>query len=213
MKSGLRSAHELSQRARKTRSKRCFTPTDLETALQKMSREDRNDQTHRMEQSLLADRFHLRAHFETRVLPVYELVADKTRLKITEVPAPSERKSAGPPMPPHPGDPLAPGTLRTIPNSNGLRILNGRAIKMEWLARVIGDDIGDRPIVDHTGFTGYFNVTDLTWAPLSGANATSDPDAPSLSTALKEKLGVRIVPSKAPIEVLVIDGIRRPTPN
>ncbi|WP_213806277.1 TIGR03435 family protein [Granulicella sp. dw_53] len=188
-------------------------PDDLQSALQKMTREGRNDQTRMMEQSLLADRFHLKAHFETRVLPVYALVAGNSGLKMTEVPVPPESKPGDPPMRPHPGDPLPPGTLVTIPNSNGLRILNGRAIKMQLLARVIGTDIGDRPIVDHTGFNGYFNVTDLTWAPLASAGATNDSDALSLTGALKEKLGLKIVPTKVPIEILIIDGIDRPTPN
>ena len=53
----------------------------------------------RHEQSLLADRFHLKAHFETRVLPVYELVPAKGGLKITELPAPPERKPGDPPFP------------------------------------------------------------------------------------------------------------------
>jgi uncharacterized protein (TIGR03435 family) len=188
-------------------------PDDIESAFQKMTREEHNDQTRMMEQSLLADRFHLKAHFETRVLPVYELVSDKAGLKITEVPAPLESKPGGPPMGLHPGDPLPPGTMMTTVNNNGLRVLNGRAIKMQSLARVIGSDIGGRPIVDHTGFTGYFDVTDLTWAPLAEAGDTSEPDALSLPGALKEKLGIKIVPAKDPIEVLVIDSIERPTPN
>lgn len=187
-------------------------PDDLEAALQKMTREDRSDQTRMMQQCLLADRFHLRAHFETRILPVYELVPAKGRLKITEVPAPQEPKPGDPPMRLRPGDPLPPGSSTTTVNSNGLRVLNGRAIKMQLLARIIGGDIGDRPIVNHTGFTGYFDVTDLTWAPL-GEAATSEPDAASLTGALKENLGVRVVPAKDPIEVLVIDSIERPTPN
>jgi uncharacterized protein (TIGR03435 family) len=49
--------------------------------------------------------------------------------------------------------------------------------------------------------------------PLAEPDATSEPDAPSLSGALKEKLGVSIVRGECPIEVLVIDDIRRPTPN
>ena len=186
-------------------------PDNLQSALQKMLRDERIDQTRMMEQSLLADRFHLKAHFETRVLPVYELVPANGGLKITEVPAPPERKPVDPPV--DPGDRLAPGTAMTTPGSNGLLVLNGRAIKMQLLARIIGSDIGDRPIVNHTGFTGYFDITDLTWAPLANSDATSEPDALSLSGALKEKLGVRIVTGKDPIEVLVIDDIERPTPN
>jgi uncharacterized protein (TIGR03435 family) len=45
------------------------------------------------------------------------------------------------------------------------------------------------------------------------AGATSEPDAPSLPGALKEKLGLKVVPARDPIEVLVIDSIERPTPN
>ena len=84
---------------------------------------------------------------------------------------------------------------------------------MQALIRPIGGDAGDRPIVDHSGFTGYFDVTDLTWAPLGDATAASTPDAPSLTVALEEKLGIKLVPAKDPIEVLVIDSIDRPSEN
>jgi uncharacterized protein (TIGR03435 family) len=107
--------------------------------------------------------------------------------------------------------------MMTMLNSNGLRVLNGRAIQMQWLARTISfsgaTEVGDRPIVDHSGFTGYFDITDLTWAPLSAADADSTPDAPSLSGALEHQLGLKLVPAKDPIEVLIIDSIDRPSPN
>ena len=99
----------------------------------------------------------------------------------------------------------------TTMNSNGLRVYNGRAIQMALFARIFSGDAGDRPIVDHTGFTGYFDVTDLTWAPLG--DATAAPDAPSLTVALEEKLGIKLVPARDPIEVLVVDSIDRPSPN
>jgi uncharacterized protein (TIGR03435 family) len=188
-------------------------PDDLQSAFQKMTREDHNNQIRMMEQCLLADRFHLKAHYETRILPAYELVPTKKGLKITEVPAPPECKPGDPPMRPRPGDSQAPGSMMSTPNNNGLRVLNGRAIKIQLLTRVIGGDVANRPIIDHTGFTGYFDLTDLTWAPLSDAAATSQPDAPSLAGALEEKLGLRLVTAKDPIEVLVIDRIDRPTPN
>ena len=188
-------------------------PEDLAAALHKMSRQDRTDQTRMMQQSLLTDRFKLVAHFETRVLPVYELVPAKGGLKMTEVPAPSQPKPGNDtPRPPRPGDGPPPGSMN-MRSSNGLRVLNGRAIKMQALARIVGPDIGDRPIVDHTGFTGFFDAIDLTWAPVGDANSSSPSDAPSLAAALEEKLGLRIVSTKAPIEVLVIDRIERPTPN
>ena len=186
-------------------------PDALQSALQKMTRDQRIDQNRMLQQSLLADRFHLKAHFETRILPVYELVPAPGGLKITDVPAPPEHKPGD--APPAPGNQLAPGSVSTTRTSSGLRVLNARSIKMQLLTRIISGDIGDRPIVNHTGFTGYFDVNDLTWAPLSESNTTSDPDALSLSSALKEKLGIRIVSGKDPIEVLVIDDIQRPTPN
>ena len=189
-------------------------PDDLEAAMQKMTFADRNDQTRSMQQSLLADRFHLKVHFETRVLPVYELVPAKGGLKITEIPAPPERKPGDPPLQMRPGDPLPPGSVRTMFNNTGLRVLDARAIQMQLFARIISGDAGDRPIVDHSGFAGYFDVTDLTWAPLGDAAATTtSPDAPSLAVALQEKLGLELVPAKDPIEVLVIDSIDRPTEN
>ena len=101
----------------------------------------------------------------------------------------------------------------TMLNSNGLRVFNGRAIKMQALIRPLGPDTGDRPLVDHTGFTGYFDVTDLTWASVGDAAATNSPDAPSLTEALEKQLGLKLVPAKDPIEVLVIDSIDRPTEN
>jgi uncharacterized protein (TIGR03435 family) len=186
-------------------------PDDLEAAMQKMTGEERIAQNRMMQEGLLADRFHLKAHFETRVLPVYELAPAKGGLKISEVPAPPERKAGDPA--PSADDHLAPGSVRTTVNSDGLRVLNGRAIKMQLLMRVIAGDVGDRPIVDHTGFTGSLDVSDFTWAPLSAAGGGSEPDAASVTSALREKLGIRVMPGRDPVEVLVIDGIERPSAN
>jgi uncharacterized protein (TIGR03435 family) len=188
-------------------------PDDVETAFQKMTSAARYDQNRMMQQSLLADRFHLKAHFETRVLPVYELAPAKGGLKFIEVPAPPERKPGNPPIRMRPGDPLPPGTSMTSLNSSGLRVLNGHAINMQVLPRIIGGEYADRPVVDHTGFTGCFDITDLTWAPLGDAGAASTLDGPSLTMALEEKLGLKLVPAKDPIEVLVIDSIDRPSEN
>jgi len=192
-------------------------PDDLEAAFQTMKRDDRIDQNRAMQQALLADRFHLKAHFETRVLPVYEIVPAKGGLKITAVPAPPEHKPGDPPLQMRPGDPLPPGTSITMHNSNGLRVYNGRAIQMSMFARVISSlgatEIEARPIVNHTGFTGHFDIKDFTCAPLGDAAATSAPDAPSLTEALQQNLGLKLVPTKDPIEVLVIDSIDRPSEN
>lgn len=191
-------------------------PDDLEAAQQAMRFADSLNQKRAMQQSLLADRFHFKAHFESRVLPVEELVPAKGGLRITAVPAPPEHKPGDPPIRVSPDQPLPPGSIRSTFLSNGLRTTNAHAIQMPLLARVLGSSDGvaaDRPIVDHTGFTGYFDIRDLQWAPLGDAGATSGPDAPSLIQALEEKLGLKLVPGKDPIEVLVIDSIDRPTEN
>ena len=190
-------------------------PDDLEAAQRTMKPDDRLNQNRAVQQTLLADRFNLKAHFETRVLPVYELVPAKGGLKIAEVPAPAEPKPGDPPPRFRPGDPLPPGSSMTTLNSNGLRVLNARAVKMQLLARMVGGETSDRPVVDHTGFAGYFDIKDLTWAALgdAGADAASAPDAPSLTVALQEKLGLKLAPAKDPIEVLVIDNIDRPSEN
>ncbi len=188
-------------------------PGNLEAAFAGMTTQERVATNRNLQQFLLADRFHLKAHFETRVLPVYELVPTKTGLKITKVPAPVDQKPGDPQSQIHPGDPLRSGFSMSTTNGSGLRVLNGRAIQMQLLARVVGGDLGDRPIVDHSGFTGYFDVTDLTWAPLGDAGTASTADAPPLTVALEQKLGLKVVPTKAPIEVLVIDSINRPTPD
>jgi uncharacterized protein (TIGR03435 family) len=78
--------------------------------------------------------------------------------------------------------------------------------------------LGDRQIVNKTGLTGKYNLT-LNWLPDSpaqrgpGSEIAAPEGQPSIFTALQEQLGLRLVPTKAPIEVLVIDSIDPPTPN
>ncbi len=190
---------------------------EVEAAMQKMTSADASNQERAMKQSLLADRFHLKAHFEIRILPVYELVPAKGGLKISEVPAPPDLKP-GDPQPPRPArcGELSAGEATGITTSSGLRVTNACAIQMQMLARDISfgaaTEIEPRPIVDRTGFTGSFDIKDLTWAPLS-ASATDNPDAPSFLNALEKQLGIKVVPTRTPIEVLVIDSIERPTEN
>ena len=195
---------------------------ELEAAQHSIKLDDWVNQNHAMEQSLLADRFHLKAHFETRTLPVYELVPAKGGLKITEAAAPPDRHRGDPPPPPPPppqpgvsAPPLSPGTLMTIYN-NSLRTIRASSVKMPALARTISTvgatELEPRPIVDRTGFTGYFDIKDLTFAPLS--TSTTDPsDTSSLQRALEEQLGIKLQPTRAPIEVLVIDSIEKPSEN
>ena len=74
-------------------------------------------------------------------------------------------------------------------------------------------DIDGKPIIDKTGFAGYFDVNDLRFSGLGSATAGTDNDAPSLFTALEEKLGLKLTATKGMVEVIVIDSIERPSEN
>ena len=75
--------------------------------------------------------------------------------------------------------------------------------------------LSGRTILDRTGLNGIYDFT-LTWAPEQlDASTTPDstPSGPSLFTAVQEQLGLRLVPTKVPVEVIVIDHIERPSLN
>jgi uncharacterized protein (TIGR03435 family) len=193
-------------------------PDDLRDAMQKMAPADRANQTRQMEQSLLADRFHLKAHVETRTLPLYELTPVKSGLKLKPVPAPAPFVPGEPIGPPKPGAPLRPGMVMTGTNGS-TRTINASASNMRGLISLLRNqsEIAGKPILDQTGVAGYFDIVNLRWAGLTAAapadNGASDTDAPSLFTALEETLGLKLTPTKGPVEVLVIDSIDRPSDN
>jgi uncharacterized protein (TIGR03435 family) len=85
---------------------------------------------------------------------------------------------------------------------------------MEWLAKAMVDVpviTGiDRPVIDRTGLNGNFGF-ELKFAPATNPNP--DPDRPHLITALEEQLGLKLEASRAPLDVLVIDRVERPTEN
>jgi bla regulator protein blaR1 len=74
--------------------------------------------------------------------------------------------------------------------------------------------LSGRAVVDQTGLKGTYDFT-LTWSEslASGAGQESGTDAPSLFTAVQEQLGLKLVPTKAPVEVIVIDHIEKPSAN
>jgi uncharacterized protein (TIGR03435 family) len=147
-----------------------------------------------MLQDLLAKRFNLKLHRETRMLGVYELVSAK----------------GGPKLP----APKADGALFAVHSSESLpRVEDGnfvfRDTSMPEFAEKLSQlrDI-DRPVVDRTGIKGVFDIT------LKGAaTAMLQPDGPSLFTLVQEQLGLKLVSAKAPIEVLVIDHAENPSMN
>ncbi len=184
-----------------------------------------------MMQSLLADRFKLAFHRETKTdAPVYELTPARGGLKLTASTAGScvtvDRDH--PPAPPPPGGP--------IPNYCGnIRMGRGRidawGIPMTRLIETLSNILG-RAIVDKTGATGTYNfhleytpdqatAGGLGALPGPGGRAPGTPAlapppdsaSPDIFTALQEQLGVRAQSSKGPVEMLVIDRLERPSEN
>lgn len=161
---------------------------DAETANEwkKLSRKERWKQEQPMFQAMLADRCKLRVHLETKELPAYDLVIVKGGLKMKEA---------------------APGEEYTGRISEGEVI--GQAMSMENLVATLPSD--ERQIIDKTGLGDKKFNFDLKWTPDYRIEAGDS--GPSLFTALEEQLGLKLVSSKAPGKVLVVDHMEKPSPN
>ena len=187
------------------------------------------DQARSMLRTLLADRFRLVAHRETRELPVYAMTVAREDRRLGEQLRQSGpectpvRGPAGvpPPPPPPPGEsvgrvlalssmPLRCGSLVFSSTSGGHWSI--REITMRQLAdRLVG--VLGRPVVDGTRLEGLFDL-DLTYTPDNPViDASNAPNAPSLLSAIREQLGLRLESTRVPIEVLVIDRVEAPTEN
>lgn len=149
------------------------------------------EQQQQMWRKLLADRFHLAVHRETRQLPVYA---------IRIATHPPLLKAADPDESTNTGNSGGPGE-RILKFRN--MSMSGFALNMNWYV--------DRPIIDQTGLPGRYDFT-LKWS--FDDTETHDPDAPpSLFTAIKEQTGLKLEAVKGPAEVLVIDHIEQPSAN
>ena len=159
-----------------------------------------------MMRTMLADRFKLRAHTETRPLPVYELSPLR----------PDGRLGSGlmrvgdacpPPMPPG-----APQTNAAPPIRCGFTVLDGVLKGMGTLANIASElVVAGRRTVDRTGLAGVYSI-DLRWSPDNVAGLPADAP-PEIFTAAREQLGLRLQASTAPGEVLVIESAERPDEN
>jgi uncharacterized protein (TIGR03435 family) len=190
------------------------------------------DQMRLMMQSLLADRFKLAVHFETKETPVLAVVLARPN-------------AVGPRLLPHaqglacdakwtaPPDPRAPtvppggflpmcGAVAARPGPGNTILLGARNIPMEHIALYLTTVYKfGRPVIDETGLNGTFDFS-LDWAPdsnsaiimrTSDSSGSSDVDGPSFFDALKDQLGLKLKPAKAAIQTLVIDHLDQPSPN
>jgi uncharacterized protein (TIGR03435 family) len=193
------------------------------------------DQVPEMMQALLAERFKLSLHRETKDLPVYALVVGKGGLKIK----PAEDDATPPGPPPGPGASFGPFGAGRGRVEVGLGSLDIKHMAIATFADLLSRQM-DRPVVDMTELKGNYDIK-LKFTPEPGmmqrglfgavmpppggapqggapppspADGVSTAAAPSIFTAVQEQLGLKLEGRKAPIEILVIDHAEKvPTEN
>jgi uncharacterized protein (TIGR03435 family) len=144
--------------------------------------------------ALLASRFNLTVHQEMRESAIYELHVDKNGPK---------------------ADALKETNARLGISFRGNEMLSNGG-DMHDLGSLLSSQV-HKPMVDKTGLTGKYHFT-LRWSAeqlsLVPGTPTGDADKlPSLFTALREQLGLRLDSTKGPVEVLVIDQAEKPSEN
>jgi uncharacterized protein (TIGR03435 family) len=154
------------------------------------------DQLHEMFRTLLADRFQLRFHHETRPASAYVMTISKSgaKLKLSEVQEQFD-------VPMKPGGPLGAA---------------GTRVSMAYLAFYLSQQL-DAPVVDDTSLDGYYDFA-LKLYPQNGPGLSlPGPGAPdpveSILVPLREQLGLTLQQKRAPVEVFVIDHAERPEAN
>lgn len=154
--------------------------------------------------STLADRFHVKTHWETKQLPVYNLVVTKGGLRFTQ---------------------------NAVENADDLKRIGDGGLVAGWSGRnhyitcknmLLDSPIWsllshlNRNVIDKTGLTGKYRFV-LKYpyqnnAVAPGGNAPEDTNV-SLFAALEQQIGLRMLPSKGPVETLVVDHIEMPAEN
>ena len=158
---------------------------------------------------LLEDRFSLRVHRETRPMPVYALVKARPEGRL----GPDLRRVT------RACDVNAVDRNERCSTSEYLGSYSTAGARWEYVRSMI-EALSGRPVVDETGLSGQFDAK-LEWNPeltripdgFSGVSLADLEARPTLVTAVREQLGLRLEPRTAPIEVLVIDSVERPTPD
>jgi uncharacterized protein (TIGR03435 family) len=156
------------------------------------------DDLHVMFQNLLADRFKVQFHKETKELPAYALMVDKSgsKMKLNETPQDFQ-----------------------IPmNFTGPGKATGTRVPMNYFCWSLSGFL-DRPVIDRTGLDKYYDFQ-LHFTPELPPGVTKDQlppgtdlDGPTMFTALKEQLGLKLEALKGPVDIYVIDHAEKPAEN
>jgi uncharacterized protein (TIGR03435 family) len=180
------------------------------------------DQMRLMVRSLLEERFHLAVHFETPMVPIFELRQAKTGRPGPKL-VPREDSQVCSDEPAENNGRRAPPceNFMMLRRPGGMSTAGSRNMTMEMLAGAIPTfGAVSRPVVDRTGLEGRrFDFT-LEWMPETNGSPVpnvdltpQDPTGPSFLDALREQLGLKLEPGRAAIRVLVVDHVERPSAN
>jgi uncharacterized protein (TIGR03435 family) len=169
-------------------------PFDIDA---KAAKPGTSDDLHVMLAHLLEERFKLSLRHETRELPLYELVVDKN----------------GPKMPEH-----DPADLDHPPMGGTADGMKGTNVTMNYFAFILSRNL-DRSVIDKTGLTVRYDVS-LQYAREGpnrirpdGVAAPVESEGPTIFTAVREQLGLKLVPARGPVEFLVIEHAEKPAAN
>jgi uncharacterized protein (TIGR03435 family) len=175
----------------------------VDDQLAKLSDVDGHAEKQHMIQAMLADRFHLRAHWEIRQQSAYFMTIAKGGLKMqpTKLPVPE-------------GDPsMAPTTPSTVVHAHGgpqgIEI-DGERFSMRAIALMLTTQL-HTPVTDKTGDKGYYDFTFQFWRDELGQPGADS--YPAITTAAQEQLGLKLDIQKGPVDVMVIDHADLPSAN
>jgi uncharacterized protein (TIGR03435 family) len=176
--------------------------------LAKLSKHQQELEQQHMLQAMLADRFKLKTHWETREGPAYDLVLSKNGSKMQEAkdesPSPDEIKARG-------GKYMPP--LYQQGDSRVGFDLVAHGCSMSDLTSTLAMQFG-HPVSDKTGLTGKYDFTLRYHGTLLSDRKADDLDpVQTLDTAIQDQLGLKLKPTKAPEKILVIDHIEKPSEN
>ena len=157
------------------------------------------DELHAMYQNMLADRFKLKYHLETREANAYVLTVDKGGLRMT------------------PNDKAEDFNIPWVPQAYGS--VKGTRVPMPYLCWQLGQILqsDERPVIDETGLKGKYDFT-LIWLP-GNADQFRDTlpsdvlDRPVIFSAVRDQLGLKLTAQKGPVTYFVVDHIEHPTAN
>jgi uncharacterized protein (TIGR03435 family) len=167
-----------------------------------------------MLRAFLADRLKLVVRTESREMPVFALVIARSDRRLGPQIRPSSvdcvavragRRGATPPPTPEGQRPVCGGMTR-------LGFITAGGVTMAEMADRITRPAG-RPVIDRTGLQGGYDL-DLKWVPDEIRQAGARPiDGPSIAVALEEQLGLKLQDTRAPVDVVVVESVERPSEN